>query len=179
MHKSEREVNQSCPTLSYPIDCSLPGSSVHGICQARVLEWGVTAFSDTTMHMWAKRVMWKDLYQVVSVGYLEGQNWGEKQDCCMFLMLLYWFSTFFCDPVIFIPGFLSIFPTRGFLQNFYHCNIRSINCFPKCSLFLWGMSYFSCPQNSIFNTSFSCLTTPPPLHLCLLNLFPLLPSSAK
>ena len=36
---------QSCPTLSNPMDCSLPGSSVHGIFQARVLEWGVIAFS--------------------------------------------------------------------------------------------------------------------------------------
>ena len=38
--KSEREVAKSCPTLSDPMDCSLPGSSVHGIFQARVLEWG-------------------------------------------------------------------------------------------------------------------------------------------
>ena len=37
--KSEREVVQSCPTLSDPMDCSLSGSSVHGIFQARVLEW--------------------------------------------------------------------------------------------------------------------------------------------
>ena len=38
--KSESEVAQSCPTPSDPMDCSLPGSSVHGIFQARVLEWG-------------------------------------------------------------------------------------------------------------------------------------------
>ena len=38
--KSESEVTQLCPTLSDPMDCSLPGSSVHGIFQARVLEWG-------------------------------------------------------------------------------------------------------------------------------------------
>ena len=38
---------QSCPTLRNPIDCSLPGSSVHGIFQARVLEWGAIAFSNT------------------------------------------------------------------------------------------------------------------------------------
>ena len=44
--KSEREVAQSCPTLRDPMDCSLPGSSVHGILQARVLEWGAIAFSD-------------------------------------------------------------------------------------------------------------------------------------
>ena len=43
--KSESEVAQSCPTLSDPIDCSLPGSSVHGIFQARVLEWVAIAFS--------------------------------------------------------------------------------------------------------------------------------------
>ena len=43
--KSEREVAQSCPTLSNPMDCSLPGSSIHGILQARVLEWGAIAFS--------------------------------------------------------------------------------------------------------------------------------------
>ena len=43
--KSESEVSQSCPTLSDPMDCSLPGSSVHGIFQARVLEWGAIAFS--------------------------------------------------------------------------------------------------------------------------------------
>ena len=43
--KSESEVAQSCSTLSDPMDCSLPGSSVHGIFQARVLEWGAIAFS--------------------------------------------------------------------------------------------------------------------------------------
>ena len=43
--KSESEVAQSCPTQSYPIDCSLPGSSVHGIFQARVLEWDAIASS--------------------------------------------------------------------------------------------------------------------------------------
>ena len=43
--KSESEVAQSCPTLLDPMDCSLPGSSTHGILQARVLEWGAIAFS--------------------------------------------------------------------------------------------------------------------------------------
>ena len=45
--KSESEVAQLCPTPSDPMDCSPPGSSVHGIFQARVLEWGAIAFSDT------------------------------------------------------------------------------------------------------------------------------------
>jgi len=43
--KSESEVAQSCPTLCDPMDCSPPGSSVHGIFQARVLEWVAIAFS--------------------------------------------------------------------------------------------------------------------------------------
>ena len=43
--KSESEVTQSCPTLSNPMDRSLPGFSIHGIFQARVLEWGAIAFS--------------------------------------------------------------------------------------------------------------------------------------
>ena len=42
--KGKREVAQSCPTLSDPMDCSLPGSSVHGIFQARVLEWVAISF---------------------------------------------------------------------------------------------------------------------------------------
>ena len=45
VEESESEVAQSCRTLSDPTDCSLPGSSVHGILQARVPEWGAIAFS--------------------------------------------------------------------------------------------------------------------------------------
>ena len=44
--KSESEVTQPCPTLSDPMDYSPPGSSIHGIFQARVLEWGAIAFSE-------------------------------------------------------------------------------------------------------------------------------------
>ena len=47
--KSESEDAQSYPTLSDPMDCSLPGSSVHGIFQARVLEWVAIAFSGAIM----------------------------------------------------------------------------------------------------------------------------------
>ena len=49
--KSESEVSQSYPTLSDPMDCSLPGSSAHGIFQARVLEWGAIAFSESRGQM--------------------------------------------------------------------------------------------------------------------------------
>ena len=50
--KSEIEVAQSCPTLSDAMGCSPPGSSVHGIFQARVLEWGAIAFSASTITSW-------------------------------------------------------------------------------------------------------------------------------
>ena len=57
--ESESEVAQSCPTLSDLMDCSLPGSSIHGIFQARVLEWGAIAFSGEPFS-WC-------LFQVVSI----------------------------------------------------------------------------------------------------------------
>ena len=52
--KNESEVAQSCQTLLDPMDCSLPGSSVHGIFQARVLEWGAIAFSERSTYPSAK-----------------------------------------------------------------------------------------------------------------------------
>ena len=55
--KSESEVAHSCPTLSDPMDCSLPDSSVHGIFQARVLEWGTIAFSEWILDIRIKRTI--------------------------------------------------------------------------------------------------------------------------
>ena len=52
--KSESGVAQSCPTLSDPMDCSLPGSSIHGSFQARVLEWVTSAFSKNLLAAAAK-----------------------------------------------------------------------------------------------------------------------------
>ena len=57
--KSESENAQSYPTLSDPMDYSLPGSSVHGIVQTRVLEWGAIAFSES--HTRRKKKMRKNL----------------------------------------------------------------------------------------------------------------------
>ena len=53
----ESEVAQSCPTAHDPMDCSPPGSSVHGIFQARVLEWGAIAFSDEGYSISFKRLL--------------------------------------------------------------------------------------------------------------------------
>ena len=59
--KSESEVAQSCLTPSDPMDCSPPGSSVHGIFQARVLEWGATAFSDSLLY-WSLKELARFMY---------------------------------------------------------------------------------------------------------------------
>ena len=64
--KSENEITQSCPNLSDPMDCSLPGSSIHGIFQAKVLDWGVIAFSAFSSYIrkesdTTKRLNWTEL----------------------------------------------------------------------------------------------------------------------
>ena len=55
--KSESEVAQACPTLSDPMDWSPPGSSIHGILQARVLEWGAIALYDNPVDETAKETL--------------------------------------------------------------------------------------------------------------------------
>ena len=75
--KSERKVAQPCPTLCDPMDCSLPGSSVHGIFQARVLGWGVVAFSDLeeanemiSLWKWSILEMILQVYVPCHIGYV-------------------------------------------------------------------------------------------------------------
>ena len=69
--KSEREVAQLCPTLSEPMDCSLPGSSIHGSFQARVLESGAFAFSETNSNLLQKCDHFFLFYLLcVELGYL-------------------------------------------------------------------------------------------------------------
>ena len=68
--KSESEVAQSCPTLSNPMDCSPPGSSIHGIFQARVLEWVAIAFSIVEASMWlifvcASNILESNVYSLI------------------------------------------------------------------------------------------------------------------
>ena len=72
--KSESEVAQSCPTLSDPMDCSLPGSSIHGIFQARALEWGAIAFS-SLLH-WQTNSL-----PLVPPGKLQSPRWSCKCWC--------------------------------------------------------------------------------------------------
>ena len=60
--KSGSEVTQSCLTLSDPMDCSLPESSIHGIFQARVLEWGAIAFSRRSHYMESKELVFESWF---------------------------------------------------------------------------------------------------------------------
>ena len=77
--KSESEVAQSCPTLSDPMECSPPGSSVHGIFQARVLEWGAIAFSDLNY-----RVLLFHYYFTGGAGGKESVCQCKRQKRCRF-----------------------------------------------------------------------------------------------
>ena len=87
--KSESEVAQSRPTLSDPMDCSLPGSSIHGIFQARVLEWGAIAFSMTNLDSVLKsrditlttnvHLIKAMVFPVVMYGY---ESWTIKKAQC-------------------------------------------------------------------------------------------------
>ena len=62
--KSKSEVAQLCPTLRDPMDCSLPASSIHGIFQARVLEWGAIAFSESKVLAIVKLIEMKILTRI-------------------------------------------------------------------------------------------------------------------
>ena len=70
--KSEREVAQLCPTLHDPMDCSLPGSSVHGIFQASELEWGAIAIMSNSFE-----TPWTVAHQApLSMGFPRQEHWS-------------------------------------------------------------------------------------------------------
>ena len=104
--QSESEVGQSCLTLSDPMDCSLPGSSIHGIIQARVLEWGAIAFSNA----WKWKVKVKLLSRVRPLAtswiaaYQAPPSMGfSRQEYCSGLLLL---SPYTAWPILIIlPGY--------------------------------------------------------------------------
>ena len=81
--KSESEVAQSCPTLRNPMDCSPPGLSIHGIFQARVLEWGAIAFSlylySETQKEFKVRVVQRDNYSKETEDILTNLPYGAIQ----------------------------------------------------------------------------------------------------
>ena len=95
--KRESEVAQSCPTLSEPMDCSLSGSSIHGIFQAGVLEWGAIAFSVSITNS-------QSLPKLVSIESVMPSN-----------------HLILCRPLLFLP---SIFPSIRVFSNESALRIR-------------------------------------------------------
>ena len=142
--KSESEVTQSCPTLSDPMDFSLPGSSIHGVFQTRVLEWGAIAFSE-------------DIYLLVVLGL----------HCCMGAFSSCSVKASHCSgcsccgaqalgtgPSVVVACGLSSFGARAYCPM--ACGIfldqESNPCPLHCPADSSSLSYHGSPQN-ILNTS--------------------------
>ena len=85
--KSESEVAQSCPTLSDPMDCSSPGSSIHGIFQARALEWGAMAFSVPSPSGFQSVTRSLHHFTLISFSRTSGYNDNPAQWQCEFQAL--------------------------------------------------------------------------------------------
>ena len=109
--KSECEVTQFCATLSDPMDCSLPGSTIHGIFEARVLEGGATAFSNRPL----------SLFQLFSVYFLSVvSNWVNCIDLLSNLLIcLYVIST------LLLTLFAECFSYYFYYCIFHFCNLIS------------------------------------------------------
>ena len=88
--KSESEIAKSCLTLSDPMDCSPPGSSIHGIFQARVLEWGAIAFSGNLVHRYLNYL---NILQNTSLDHCTGRFSNrigkQKLACTLHALVLY------------------------------------------------------------------------------------------
>ena len=129
--KSESEVAQSCPTLSDPMDCSPPGSSVHGIFQARVLEWGAIAFSE-----WIRQAVPTSLVHVLLPS--PAPAWLP----CLPILCNFRFS-----------GASVLAPN----DNPFHCNPDSLALALMCQPTVHGDSIFTQLQTSNRNTLFLIL----------------------
>ena len=112
--KSESEVAWSCPTLSDPMDCSPPGSSVHGIFQARILEWGAIAFS-----------MLKANFPLFP-NYVH--SWSSLPSTCFYSsQISYWKQ----DSPYRDTWFCSLIMENSFKKS-YSALRRNFICFPRC-----------------------------------------------
>ena len=109
--KRESEVAQSCPTLSDPVDCSLPGSSIHGIFQARVLEWGAIAFSALDVNLWSLYIPPKLLNTVALLRGRRSRQVGFIARKCLELMIISYPSLFIYYYNLPLPHHISHFFT--------------------------------------------------------------------
>ena len=114
--KSESEVAQSCPTLSDPMDCSLTGSSIHGIFQARVLEWGAIAFSGRLRHYWStnihrflrRQVRWSG----IPISWIFNSVLWSAQSKALNLKYMFFWNYFAFSMIQEMLAFWSVVPLR-------------------------------------------------------------------
>ena len=128
--KSQSEVTQSCPTLSGPMDCSLPGSSVHGIFQASVLEWGAIVFSKRRKgsHEIVSSRLWGSVFVQACSCFVQAclRWWKDKSlfsfvkifiDICYFVfsVTIYWILAM-CQTLFWVMGIQGWAREAGFLS---------------------------------------------------------------
>ena len=101
--ESESEVTQSCPTLCDPVDCSLPGSSVHGILQARMLEWVAISFSRASSRP-------RDRTRVSHIGGRRFNLWATREVSWMFSVII-------CKKVVKKIWFISAQPKTSYCKS--------------------------------------------------------------
>ena len=123
--KSEREAAQSCPTLCDPVDCSLPGSSTHGIFQARALEWVAITFSwDPLKKGWI--VSLEDIWNHYG-GIPKNLSGSHQEVTCLF----FWEFQYFLSITPF--KYHMLYPNWKFQLKFslssLHLSLRALFCF--------------------------------------------------
>ena len=132
--RSEGEITQSCATLSDPMDCRPPGSSIHGIFQARVLEWGAIAFSVSGLVGVNKKLLTKRLYNPV-------EGWKTCVVSQSYSILCDPMESYpiFCDPMEEPTRLLCPWDFTG-KNTGVGCNFLLQGIFPthKSNLLLWG-----------------------------------------
>ena len=121
--KSESEVAQSCPTLSNPMDCSLPGSSVHGIFQAGVLDWGaITIWQLSAPFSVHCHFNFRPLKIIKIVSNTQTQPYPEKFEEMIILFLKKSHWMFYRNPILTLVFTKSDLDTRhaGIARNIVH-----------------------------------------------------------
>ena len=133
--KSESEVAQSCPTLINPMDCSPPGSAVHGIFQARVLEWGATAFSNYTLYSF---LLSSNLSLLINLWLLGACQWYQLKSLHCIKIKSYSLKSIFIpqdSPTLGVPELLECTRPYWFWSKLFillaftnTCNCRLGHC---------------------------------------------------
>ena len=122
----EIEVAQTCLTLRNPMDCSLPGSSVHGIFQATVLEWGAITFSETTtgdfqMYYQSEKFQWNIFTHNFNIGLY--CNWWTSLKLCVMafsIIFIHGLSSFVFSLRLTLL-FINIYTTKKYILGMKNC----------------------------------------------------------